>query len=185
MHVLLSNCSLINILYSYLWLAIGLAYQSCPLACSIFRTLRRWCIWVGTHVPICLHLSARPTYLLVRSFFLLQRVHLLSMLSIHFIHHCLLCTRMFLVTNVVNNNHSTNHPSISPNFQQLKIYFANSRSLCNKIYDLDLILFSQKYDVLIFCEMWLTVATQNSLLSSGRDYSVHRVDRPNRIGGVA
>ena len=72
---------------------------------------------------------------------------------------------------------------MSPNFQQLKIYFANSRSLCNKICDLDLMLSSQEYDVLIFCETWLTVAIQNSLLLSGRDYSVHRVDRPNRIGG--
>ena len=90
---------------------------------------------------------------------------------------------MFLVTKVVNNDCSITHPSASSNSKQLKIYFANSRSLCNKLCDLDLILSSQKYDVLIFCETWLNVAIQNSLLLSGRDYSIHRVDRPNKIGG--
>ena len=42
---------------------------------------------------------------------------------------------------------------------------------------------SLNYDVLIFCETWLTISVQNSLLLNNIDYLVHGIDRPNRIGG--
>ena len=42
---------------------------------------------------------------------------------------------------------------------------------------------SHLYDILVFCETWLTESLPDFLLLNGLDYSIHRVDRLNKIGG--
>ena len=43
----------------------------------------------------------------------------------------------------------------SPNIKMLNVYFSNCRSVCNKVSELELLLHSLEYDILIFCETWL------------------------------
>jgi len=89
-----------------------------------------------------------------------------------------------VVTEGTFPNHVTcNINSKISNKSSLKVYFANSRSICNKINELHVLLSSHEYDILVFCETWLTESLPDSLLLNGLDYSIHRVDRKNKIGG--
>ena len=71
----------------------------------------------------------------------------------------------------------------STNFRCLNIYFANCRSICNKIPDLNLLLSCMKYDISILCETWLNLSILSSILLNNSDYSIFRADRVNRVGG--
>ena len=76
---------------------------------------------------------------------------------------------------------SLNINPTSPNL--LKVYYANSRSICNKINELHILLSDNAFDILIFCEIWLTLSLPDSLLLNGYDYTLYRTDRINKIGG--
>ena len=90
-----------------------------------------------------------------------------------------------IVTEGINPNHviGNSHSKMYKKSSLLKVYFANSRSICNKINELHVLLSSHEYDILVFCEMWLTDSVPDSLLLNGLHYSIHRVDRRNKIGG--
>ena len=65
----------------------------------------------------------------------------------------------------------------------LKFFYSNCRSICNKLPDLNILLSSLEYDVLIFSETWLNQNVPNSLLLNNCDYSIHRADRLTKVGG--
>ncbi len=67
----------------------------------------------------------------------------------------------------------------------LHCYFNNSRSLCNKLEDLNFLLECSKYEVLGFCETWLNSNLLDGLLlRNNNDYDLFRKDRGTRGGGV-
>ncbi len=69
-----------------------------------------------------------------------------------------------------------------PEAHQLSVYYANARSLRNKLPELEILLCSSEYDLVAFSETWLDDSVPNALLSFGF-YTVVRKDRECRIGG--
>ncbi len=62
------------------------------------------------------------------------------------------------------------------------MFYANARSLKNKLGELEVLVYEQVYDILAFCESWLDDSIPNALLSHGL-YTVIRKDRIGRVGG--
>ncbi len=66
--------------------------------------------------------------------------------------------------------------------EQISIYYANARSLKNKLPELEILLRTREYDIIAFCETWLDNTVPSALLSFGY-YAVIRKDRLERRGG--
>ncbi len=66
--------------------------------------------------------------------------------------------------------------------EHIRIYYANARSLKNKLAELELLVRSCEYDIVAFCETWLDNSVPDALLSHGF-YAVIRMDRLDRRGG--
>ncbi len=66
--------------------------------------------------------------------------------------------------------------------EQLRVYYANARSLKNKLPELEILLRTREYDILAFSETWLDNTVPSALLSFGF-YAVLRKDRLDRRGG--
>jgi len=65
----------------------------------------------------------------------------------------------------------------------LSIYYCNSRSILNKIDSLSILL-SKTYDILIFTESWLNSNIIDSTLIGNSLYTVSRLDRKTKGGGI-
>ena len=52
----------------------------------------------------------------------------------------------------------------------LTIYYLNSRSLCNKMKELELLLKSEIYDFILICETWLNSNISDAELLTGSVY---------------
>ena len=65
----------------------------------------------------------------------------------------------------------------------LTIYYLNSRSLCNKMKELELLLKSEIYDFILICETWLNSNISDAELLTGSVYNIIRCDRTQKSGG--
>ena len=65
----------------------------------------------------------------------------------------------------------------------LRCTLINSRSVCNKLPDIQSILYSGYVDVMLITESWLGVNVTNGLLDPENCYNIIRCDRKNAVGG--
>ena len=73
-------------------------------------------------------------------------------------------------------------PFFRPNSKLLNIFYANFRSVCNKVIDLNIKLEELKIDVLLGTETWLNTQYSNNQII--RTFQIHRRDRNSKGGGV-
>lgn len=59
----------------------------------------------------------------------------------------------------------------------------NSRSLCNKLQTLNLLLKTETYDIIFVTESWFTDKFSDSEILNGSNYNLFRCDRVGKIGG--
>ncbi len=85
-------------------------------------------------------------------------------------------------TTVLPDGHSKAASSGTLGMEQISIYYANARSLKNKLPELEILLHPCEYDIIAFCEAWLAITVPSALLSFGY-YAVIRKDRLERCGG--
>jgi exonuclease III len=67
--------------------------------------------------------------------------------------------------------------------KNLKFYYFNARSLCNKLKAFELLLKSESYDFIMVTETWLNDKIADAEVLCGSSYKLLRYDRTKKLGG--